>query len=92
MIYRKLIVRARFLTECGAADSQNTSVQMTLSGTPNKFVDTSLATNVETLVEAEITHSVSTFFVKVQFGTQGQRCRRFLQDFSIFYDNCDYDD
>jgi hypothetical protein len=88
-IHQKLIVRARVLTECDSENSQNTTLQMTLSGTSNVVVNPSLTTNLETIVEAEVVHSASTFSVMIQFGTQGQTCRRLLQDFSIFYEKCE---
>jgi hypothetical protein len=88
-IHQKLIVRARVLTECDSANLQNTTLQMALSGTSNAVVNPSLTTNLETIVEAEVVHSASTFSVAIQFGTQGQTCRRLLQDFSIFYEKCE---
>jgi hypothetical protein len=88
-IHQKLIVRARVLTECDSTKSQNKTLQMTLSGTSNVVVNPSLATNVETIVEAEVVHRASTFSVTIQFGTQDQTCRRLLQDFSIFYEKCE---
>jgi hypothetical protein len=88
-IHQKLIVRARVLTECDSANLQNTTLQMTLSGTSNAIVNASLTTNLEKIVEAEVFHSASTFSVTIQFGTQGQTCRRLLQDFSIFYEKCE---
>jgi len=62
---------------------------MALSGTSNAVVNSSLAKNAETIVEAEVVHSTSTFSVTIQFGTQDQTCRRLLQDVSIFYEKCE---
>jgi hypothetical protein len=86
--HEKLLVRARVMTECNAVNSQNTTLQMTFSGPSNTVVTQSLSPNAETIVEGQVVHSTSAFILKIQFGTQGQNCRKILQDVSIFYENC----
>ena len=76
------------MTECDTANSQNTTIEMTLSGPTNTVVTQSLSPNVETIVEGQVVHTTSTFILTVQFGTQGQSCRKILQDVAIYYEKC----
>jgi hypothetical protein len=87
-VHRKLIVRARVLSECDTNDGEDTTVQMTLSGSPNQVANLTLAPNIDTVLEGQIAHSTATFTVTIAFGTHGQPCRRILQDISIYYEKC----
>jgi hypothetical protein len=40
---------------------------MALSGSSNAVVNLFLATNIETIIEAEVVHIPSTFFMTIQF-------------------------
>ena len=57
-IHQKLLVRARVFTEC---TTQNTTVQMTLSGGTPTVVPQVLSTNTTTIIEGEVLHNTATF-------------------------------
>ncbi len=70
-IHQKLLVRVRALTEC---TTQNTTIQMTLSGDTSVTVNSVLTTNTETILEGEVIHNSATFTLTIDFGTQGETC------------------
>jgi hypothetical protein len=88
-VHQKLIVRARVYTEC---TTQNKDITMTLSGgtgTTAATVTVTLATDTETIVEGEVLHTDPTAFtVTLAFGTQGETCRKIVQDLAIYYEEC----
>jgi hypothetical protein len=64
------------------------TVLLTLSGTTPVTAESVLTTNTETIVEGQIEHTTATFTLSIDFGTQGETCRKMVQDISIFYEKC----
>ena len=60
-IHQKLLVRARVFTECTTSSTENTTVQMTLSGDNPTVVPQVLSTNTTTIIEGEVVHNTATF-------------------------------
>ena len=93
--HQKLLVRARVLTECdpAAATPQDNTVKMILSamaGATNVEVPQTLTMNDESIVEGAVVHNQTAFSVTIEFGTQGQTCRRMVQDVSIYFERCEH--
>jgi len=85
-IHKKLIVRAKVFTECSL--SQNQSLSMTLSGDLPTAVTKSLTQSAEEIIEGEVVHSLPAFTLTFAFGTQGENCRKIIQDISVYYEKC----
>ena len=59
---------------------------MILSGsTP---VSITLVTDTEAILESQIVHTAATLTLAINFGTQGQLCRKMVQDITIYYYKC----
>ena len=84
-IHQKLLVRVRALTEC---TTQNTTIQMTLSGDTSVTVNSVLTTNTESILEGQVVHNDAAFTLTIDFGTQGETCRKSIQDISVFFEKC----
>lgn len=86
MPHEKLIVRARVFTTCGALTATDSVLTVTLEAdTPQVFA---VPSEAEFVIEASITHNTNTFTLKFGFGTQGQDCRKMIQDITIYYEKC----
>jgi hypothetical protein len=84
--HEKVIVRARVKTECEG--SNDSSIQMTLSGAAPEIVDIPLAVNTETIVQGEVAHTTSTFSLTIAFGIASQSCRKMVQDITLYTTTC----
>lgn len=84
-IHQKLIVRARVFTEC---TTENTTIVMTLEGSTPTIVTQALTTNTQTIVEGEVVHNTGPFTLVLEFGTQGETCRKQIQDISVYFEKC----
>jgi hypothetical protein len=87
-VHQKLIARARVLSECDTGLSQNDTIQMTLSGSPNVVVTQALTKDADTVLEGQVAHNTAAFTLTIAFGTNPQGCRRVLQDISIYFERC----
>lgn len=63
-IHQKVIVRARVFTECSTGSSQDTTIKMTLDGSPN-VVNNTLATGIDSIIEGAILHTSPTFALTI---------------------------
>jgi len=61
---------------------------MTLSGSTPTVVPQTLSTNTTTIIEGEVVHNTATFTLTFDFGTQGETCRKQIQDISIYFERC----
>jgi len=84
-IHQKLLVRARVFTEC---TSENTTFMMTLDGPSPYIVTQTLSTNSQTIIEGEVVHNTGPFILVLEFGTQGETCRKQIQDISVYFEKC----
>lgn len=57
---------------------------MILDGSTPVSVTKTLASNTEEIIEATIDHNTAGFLLTIQFGTQGDLCRKMLQDITIY--------
>jgi hypothetical protein len=87
-VHQKLIARARVLSECDTGLSQNDTIKMTLSGSPNVVVTQPLVKDTDTVLEGQVVHDTATFTLTIEFGTNPEGCRRVLQDISIYFEKC----
>jgi len=84
-IHQKLLVRARVFTEC---TTENTTFMMTLQGPTPYIVTQTLSTNSQTIIEGEVVHNTGPFTLVFEFGTQGETCRKQIQDISVYFEKC----
>lgn len=61
---------------------------MTLSGDIPTAVNNTLTPSIEQVIEGSIVHSLPAFTLTFSFGTQGENCRKIVQDISVYYEKC----
>ena len=59
-----------------------------ISGDIPTVVTKTLAQSAEEVIEGEVVHSLPAYTLTFAFGTQGENCRKIIQDISVYYEKC----
>lgn len=73
-------------TTCISPD--DSSITMTIYGTPSAVFTSILAENVSTIIEGSSLHSSPILKIGFFFGIVNQNCRKMIQDVTIYYEKC----